>query len=208
MNSNKSVRITGLTTIVVTLFLLCSAAHVARAQQGEPAGPTKPVVVVNTPAQPVPVTGTITGNVTVGNTLNVNAQQSGPWSVGITGTPTVRIDPLNNTVVTAARPTVQLLDTGVYSINTGGYPRLGPFNVGQFSKIRVMAQNNSDSDGYFIIYVSTSLSGGQYISLEPAIRLEPGEQMSRSYDVPGQQVYINVGGNGPNRNGVIALFGN
>lgn len=37
-----------------------------------PVGPTKPVVVVNSPDHPVPVTGTITGDVTVANTPDVH----------------------------------------------------------------------------------------------------------------------------------------
>jgi hypothetical protein len=46
-----------------------------------------PVIVVNTPSQPVPVTGIVTGTVTG----TVQAQQSGPWTVGISGTPTVQV---------------------------------------------------------------------------------------------------------------------
>ena len=47
-----------------------------------------PVTVVNTP---LPVTGnaTVSGTVNIGNTPTVNAQQSGPWSVDINGTPAV-----------------------------------------------------------------------------------------------------------------------
>ena len=49
---------------------------------------TKPnVTVVNTTANPVPVIGTVTGQVTG----SVSATQSGTWNVGITGTPTVAI---------------------------------------------------------------------------------------------------------------------
>ncbi len=44
-----------------------------------------PVVVTNTPSQPIPVTGSLG----VGGT--VQAQQSGVWTVGISGTPTVNI---------------------------------------------------------------------------------------------------------------------
>jgi hypothetical protein len=76
---------------------------------GAPQGPpSKPVTVVNPPTQPIPVAAPqplpITGSVTVTGTSNVNvtnasipvtgsvaASQSGPWNVGITGTPTVAI---------------------------------------------------------------------------------------------------------------------
>jgi hypothetical protein len=39
-----------------------------------------------------------TQNVNVVNTPTVNAQQSGPWTVGISGTPVVGLDAANNTV--------------------------------------------------------------------------------------------------------------
>jgi len=68
--------------------------------------PSAPVTVVNPPTKPMPVTAPqplpITGSVTVTGTSNVNvtnasipvtgsvaASQSGPWNVGITGTPSV-----------------------------------------------------------------------------------------------------------------------
>src|SRR5437870_664526 len=44
-----------------------------------------PVIVVNTPSQPVPDTGTVTGTVTG----SAQGQQSGPWPVCISGTTTV-----------------------------------------------------------------------------------------------------------------------
>lgn len=86
--------------ILVALVVVTDPPHAT-------AGPgPAPVTVVNTGANPVPTTGTIT------NTPNVHAVQSGTWNVGvsgnvgITGTPNVNvanmppvgIDPLNNTV--------------------------------------------------------------------------------------------------------------
>ena len=69
-----------LTVLLMTLLVL----------YGTPATPvrgeaTKDVVVTNTSANPVPVTGTVSG--TVSGT--VNAQQSGPWAVGLVGSPVV-----------------------------------------------------------------------------------------------------------------------
>ena len=66
----------GLVTAVVALTLLSGSPVLA-------APPDKDVTVVNTPANPVPVIGTVTttGTSTVSGT--VNAAQSGPWTVGI-----------------------------------------------------------------------------------------------------------------------------
>lgn len=43
-----------------------------RGQGGDTVGPTKPVKVVNTAAEPVPVTGSITGDINITNTPDVN----------------------------------------------------------------------------------------------------------------------------------------
>ncbi len=58
-------------------------------------GGVKDVLVVNTSAQPIPVTGSVgitgTANVNVANSPSVKAQQSGPWTVGISGTANVQV---------------------------------------------------------------------------------------------------------------------
>lgn len=59
---------------VIAISILGAVGY---AQTEEPVGPTKPVVVVNSSANPVPVSGTVSGSVSVTNTLNVKAEQSG-----------------------------------------------------------------------------------------------------------------------------------
>lgn len=62
----------------------------------------KDVVVVNTNAQPVPVA--------VQGTPTVNAKQSGAWTVGLTGTPTIEIDNNSGSAIAVRdidRPTAQ-----------------------------------------------------------------------------------------------------
>jgi hypothetical protein len=71
-------------TVVAFVFL---AAWTVSAQSTE--GPSKPVVVTNTAANPVPVAG----QVNVGTMPAVDAKQSGIWNVGLTGIPAVRLDP-------------------------------------------------------------------------------------------------------------------
>jgi len=49
-----------------------------------------------------------TQNVNVVNTPTVNVQQAGPWSVSISGTPAVALDPSNNTVKIDGNSTVKI----------------------------------------------------------------------------------------------------
>jgi hypothetical protein len=83
--------------------------YIQRPTQAAP--PAHDVNVVNTTANPVPTTlvGTsaISGNVSVVNTPTVNAQQSGAWTVGITGMPSVSI---------VGTPTVSLAAGGGVSV--------------------------------------------------------------------------------------------
>ena len=84
----------------------------------------KEVLVVNSPSQPVPVqqqgpltvqgTLAVSGVATVvlSGTPDVNAHQSGAWNVGITGTPTVKIDTLGNGVTVTNLP----IDSGAVRV--------------------------------------------------------------------------------------------
>src|SRR5260370_17680646 len=69
----------------------------------------KGVLVVNGPTQPVPVQQqgpvTVQGTLVVSGTADVNAHQAGAWNVGITGTPSFKIDPAGNTVTISNLPT-------------------------------------------------------------------------------------------------------
>ena len=69
------------------LLALCGllALTVPGVSYGQGGGASKFVEVVNTAANPVPVTGTIAGG-------TVQAQQSGAWAVSVAGTPTVHLD--------------------------------------------------------------------------------------------------------------------
>jgi len=187
-NIRKLLFTTGQITLMLCAITLASISTVIGQ---EPIGPPKPVIVANAPNQPVPVTGIISGVVTLGNT------------------PTVRIDPTSNSVVVAPRSTQLILNTGVYDVSQGGYPATAPIDVSSFSRVRVVAHNQSDSDGPFLIFVSVKLPNGYYFSLDgqSSVTLQPGQSFSRVYDVPGQIINVNVGGNGPNRNGAIAVFG-
>lgn len=75
-------------------MILASSIVSATAAGAPQSPPSAPVTVVNTTANPVPITAPqgipVTGNVAVSG--SINATQSGTWNVGITGTPKVTID--------------------------------------------------------------------------------------------------------------------
>lgn len=183
------------------LLLLISAIafatpHSTQGQREEPVGPTKPVEVVNTPAEPVPVTGTITGSVNVANTPNVNvvnaptvdARQSGQWNVGIAGTPTVRIDPNSNTVQFAPRDTELLLDSGqIQPLGSGAIHF--PVEVGSISKVRVYGINLCGSEVTF--RTDALLPGGTVIQLDD-FKEASGGRFTQIYDTLGATLRLTV----------------
>jgi hypothetical protein len=82
------------------------AAFVMGKESPAIADATKSVLafITNDNSSPVPVTGSVTGNVTgqvsIVGTPTVAAQQSGPWNVGIAGTPSVTVqNPVNSVTV-------------------------------------------------------------------------------------------------------------
>jgi len=145
----------------------------------------KDVIVVNTPAQPVPVTGTVavTGATTVSGT--VNAAQSGPWTVGI--------DPAHNFVSLAPGGSL-FHNPGFASI--GAAPAsidLGPFDLSDLSKLRIIARafNNNGGDIKFTVFAwDPSTSTAFRIPLDEFSLNE--ESLSRFYDAPPPTVVVRV----------------
>jgi len=80
----RTERIAKMAITSFTVFFTVALLHAAASAQK-----TAAVTVTNTDANPVPVRG----GVSVTNTPTVDARQSGDWAVGISGTPTVKLDP-------------------------------------------------------------------------------------------------------------------
>src|SRR5690348_8918824 len=99
---NRSLKIIGVIGFLVVGLLMAQNAF---GQDSTPVGQPRPVVVVNSASSPITVTGSVTGTVEISNTATVNAKQSGSWDVSLLGTPTVKIDPDNNTVKIAGNCT-------------------------------------------------------------------------------------------------------
>ena len=103
---------------VLTLIAIATVAlpHIGRGASGGGSAPT---------SQPQ--------NVNVVNTPSVNAQQSGTWNVGITGTPVVGLDAGNNTVkFDAVNNTVKVDPTNPLSIRDVDNPARQPFRKSVF----------------------------------------------------------------------------
>jgi hypothetical protein len=198
---------------ILMIGLACQASY---SQTEEPVGQARPVVVVNTPANPVPVSGQIS----IGNMPAVDARQSGTWNVGINGTPTVKIDPTSNTIQVAPRGTKLVFDSGllVYS-EDGSSLRFGPIDVSAFSKIRLGVSNGGFH--HIDIFVRTSLVDSNPM-LENGFTLDSfsvedsegdfdrgGPSVTKLYEVVGTKLFVTVSFRGQTEGRYrIAVFGN
>ena len=140
------------------------------------APPDKDVTVVNTPAQPVPVVGTV--NVDGGISGTVNAVQSGEWAVSIVPGRSLYYNP------------------GFAVIGDGATVDHGPFDLRDLSKVRVIlrAFNNNAGDIKFTVFVWHGATSAQTTVLDEDSLNE--ERVSRVYDAPPPSILVRV------RNGV------
>lgn len=145
----------------------------------------KDVIVINTPAQPVPVSGTVavTGGTTVSGT--VSAVQSGQWKVAI--------DPANNLVSLA--PGASLFHNPGFT-TIGAAPAsvdIGPFDLSNVSKLRVIARafNNNGGDIKFEV-LAWDPSTPTIFSIDLDEFSLNEETLSRVYDAPPPTVVVRV----------------
>jgi hypothetical protein len=175
-----------LVAAVVALTLLSGSPALA-------APPDKDVTVVNTPANPVPVTGSVevTGATTVSG--DVNSVQSGPWTVGI--------DPAHNLVSLAPGETLYY-NPGFNVIGGDGSELdFGPFDLSNISKLRIVARafNNNGGDIRFRVYVWDNDVSAKRTILDEFSLFE--ETLTRVYEAPPPLVLVRLtklGGIGAN----------
>jgi hypothetical protein len=106
--------------------VLCLAAAAAAA----PTPPPKDVVIVNTPTQPIPVTGSVGGTVNIGNTPSVNVANTPTVNVGNTPAVTVSNTPnvhVTNTANVNVSNTPNVSVTNTPNVNVSNTPNV---NVG------------------------------------------------------------------------------
>jgi hypothetical protein len=145
--------------------------------------PSAPVTVVNQPANPVPVTGTlgVSGSVTVGNTYQN--------PVPVTG------------VVLSGEKTV-LLSDHFYTVDETDHHNstvVGPIDIQDFKSIRVVLRNGSCSNcgvgaTAYIQTIGTISSQAETIDavLINNQDLDIGRWASKTYDVVGTQLLIQM----------------
>ena len=183
--------------LLVPAIVMVAATGTMAQTGGEPVGPPKPMVVVNTPANPVPVTGTVTGNVSVSGNVNV------------TNSPTVKIDPSANTVKVEEGSTDTLLYINDHDFNTDLSP-IGPIDVSKYKQIRVSFILFASSEGSLNMIVGSVMPDGKgFLGLDDthAGSFDPGDRYSRVFDVPGKHIMVLFGATPGKRLGRLAIFG-
>lgn len=178
--------------IYFTGLILLSLTQLAALANGQaPPVPERPVVVVNSASNPVPVTGAVE----VTNAPTVNARQSGPWSVTVGGTPTFAIDPNNNTVKVVRAGTSLVSNRSINYISTG--VTFNPVDISAYSKVRIQFTNSGNSDLAVTIY-------SQDLSALPQVYLFEYEtftvpalgRVNRLYDTLGTMVNMRLASSG------------
>jgi len=168
----------------------------------------KDMRIVNTSAEPIPTS--IQGTVAVSGAVSgtVDAQQKGPWNVGIVGVPTVGIDPLHNLVkIVGQGPQTELLmDDDYHQLPEDTSTFATPIDVSNFAKVRVSATINGSGDITFRIYSGKGASGGN-TNLRLIETLTSGSQFTRVYDVPGVSLHISMNPESGNNQALIQVYG-
>ena len=183
------------------LILVCAFAM---SKPGTTSGDSlKDVRVVNTTAEPVPTT--VQGSIGVDGT--VQAAQSGPWNVGIVGTPTVKIDPANNSVKIVGGGTRLALNQSFIGMPTSGL-LTDPIDISPFSKIRFSVTVNGSGSIKFFLISGTGASFPSGYALDDFTVDSGGGSLTRTYDVAGETLLIHMFPTDSNNQAIIGVFGN
>lgn len=188
------------------MFVGLLLSQVANGQT--PVGEPRPVVVVNSASNPIPVTGSVTGSVEISNTATVNAKQSGPWSVSLADSPTVKIDPDNNTVKLAHSGTeLVFLDSRAYP-DSNGKIDIGSFDIRPFAKVRLQLLNSGSSD-IDVTISSADLSNlpSVYLFENETVTVHAGERFNKLYDTLGTWALVSVRSHSASGTVQLAVFG-
>lgn len=171
--------------VAVCLFITGIFATPAHGQRTE-----MPVTVNNTASNPVPVTGQIT----VGSLPAVDAKQSGSWTVGIAGTPTVEVD---------RRLNYQRVETVTWS---GQSSEAFTTNyTDRYSKLRVCVAHTGPNP--IQVNVFSFISGSTeaaYFTYDAFVIGSPNT-VCKIYELPGAATQVLLSNTGNNTSGIARL---
>jgi hypothetical protein len=160
----------------------------------------KDALIVNTAAQPVPTT--VQGTVNVNGAISgvVQAQQSGPWEVGI--------DPLRNTVklLSSGSVTTLLMDDDYHQMPADEQTFATPIDVSPYAKVRVSATINGSGDIRFSISSGTVVNGPNQ-NLRRIETFTSDSSFTRVYDVPGVSLHIGMTPSSGTNQALIQVYG-
>ena len=183
-----------MTTKKLTAFVITSGAlliAVALVPTTASAQKAAPVVVTNTTASPVPVTG----GVAVTNTPTVDAKQSGAWNVGITGTPTVKLGPHER---------IQINRNSVSNSETFSWTGQGSVFSFQWTepleRARLCVANGGPNP---VVANVNALIGEQEFNLDQF--QVANNVVCRVFDIPGAYLYVTVYNTGGNTTGNVRV---
>jgi hypothetical protein len=168
----------------------------------------KEMKVVNTSAEPIPtnVLGTVAVSGAVSGT--VQAQQSGPWSVGINNSPLVGIDPTRNTVQLAANSggTKLLLNQDFNNVSGGFF--VPAIDISRHAKIRLAGTVNGNGDITYYVF-SGPIVGGPHTGLRSLDKFTTDSSFTKTYDVAGLALHIEIyPSDESNNQSILTVYGN
>ena len=185
----KRVSFKSLLPVAVCLF---STQILVTQAQGQK--PETPVIVTNTTANPVPVTG----QVNIGTLPAVDAKQSGLWTVGIAGTPTVQVD---------RRPNSQRVETVTWSGQ--GSEAFTTNSTDRFSKLRVCVAHTGPNPIQVNVFSLISDGTNAAFFTYDAYVIGSPNTVCKVYELPGVSTQVQLLNTGNNTSGIarFALVG-
>jgi hypothetical protein len=189
----KSFRILAIVAIFGGLTLLQTVAPAQR--------PASPVEVTNTTANPVPVTG----GVAITNSPTVDARQSGQWNVGISGTPTVQLDPAANIVRVARAKSYQRAEETIW---TGQASDAWTTNgTDLFDKISVCVAHSAPNAIQVNVFslVVDSAGGSSFFFTRDRFVIGSPDTVCKLYDLLGGSTQVQVLNTGNNNTGMTRV---
>lgn len=189
-----------------TLAVLVAAFALVqpRTMQGDS---LKDVKIVNTAAEAIPTK--VQGTVLVAGAVSgtVQAEQSGPWTVGINGSPLVGIDPARNIVRLAADSGGTKLLLNQDFNNVAGSFFVPAIDISPYSKIRFSGTVNGSGDITYWVF-SGPVVGGPHTGLRFLDKFTTDSAFTKTYDVAGLALHIEIFPSDANNQSILTVYGN